>query len=95
MGLCGPEDVVDGSSGKHLPHGFIDDLLVIATSHSHWAQEAHDKHLLQEGVCHGNEQTSAARQQREHEGTRGRVNERLTNMKNSAWQRQRGPLSYI
>lgn len=50
VGLCGPEDVVDGSGRQHLPHGFVDDLLVLATAHRHRAQEAHGEHLLQEGV---------------------------------------------
>lgn len=51
MGLGGPEDVVDGSGGQHLPHGLVDDLLILAAAHRHRAQEAHDEHLLQEGVC--------------------------------------------
>lgn len=56
VGLCGPEDVVDGSGGQHLPHGFVDDFLVLATAHRHRAQEAHGEHLLQERVC-GNAKT--------------------------------------
>lgn len=59
VGLCSLEDVVDGSGRQHLPHGFVDDLLVLATAHRHRAQEAHSKHLLQEGV-YGNRQTSCA-----------------------------------
>lgn len=59
MGLCGPEDVVDGSGRQHLPHGFVDDLLVLATAHRHRAQEAHGEHLLQEGV-YTNRQTLCA-----------------------------------
>lgn len=60
VGLCGPEDVVDGSGRQHLPHGFVDDLLVLATAHCHRAQEAHGEHLLQEGV-YGNTQTRYVR----------------------------------
>lgn len=59
VGLCGPEDVVDGSRRQHLPHGFVDDLLVLATAHRHRAQEAHGKHLLQERV-YGKRQTPCA-----------------------------------
>lgn len=59
VGLCGPEDVVDGSGGQHLPHGFVDDLLVLAAAHCHRAKEAHGEHLLQEGV-YGNAQTLCA-----------------------------------
>lgn len=51
MGLCGPEDVVDGSSSQHLPHGLINDLWIIATANRHGAQETYNKHLLQEGIC--------------------------------------------
>lgn len=51
VGLCGPEDVVYGSGSQHLPHGLIDDLLIVATAHRHRPQEAHGEHLLQEGVC--------------------------------------------
>lgn len=51
MGLCGPEDVVDGSCSQHLPHGLVDDLLIVPTAHRHWAQETHGEYLLQEGVC--------------------------------------------
>lgn len=58
--LCGLEDVVDGSGGQHLPRGLIDHLLIVATAHCHGAQEAHDKHLLQEGVCK-NIQTSKSK----------------------------------
>lgn len=50
VGLCGPEDVVDGSGSQHLPHGLVDHFLIVATAHRHGAQEAHDEHLLQEGV---------------------------------------------
>lgn len=59
MGLCGPEDVMDGPGRQHLPHGFVDDLLVLATAHRHRAQEAHGKHLLQERV-YGNTQVLCA-----------------------------------
>lgn len=55
--LCGPEDVVDGAGGQHLPHGLVDHLLVVAAAHGHGAQEAHGEHLLQEGVC-GEDKTS-------------------------------------
>lgn len=51
VGLCGPEDVVDGPGCQHLPHGFVDDLLALAAAHRHRAQEAYGEHLLQEGVC--------------------------------------------
>ena len=51
VGLCGPEDVVDGPGGQHLPHGLIDHLLVVATANRHGAQEANSEYLLQEGVC--------------------------------------------
>ncbi len=51
MGLGGPEDVVDGSGSKHLPHCLIDDLLIVATANCHWTQEAHNKYLLQKWVC--------------------------------------------
>lgn len=51
VGFCGPEDVVDGSGRQHLPHGFVDDLLVLAAAHRHRAQEAHGENLLQERVC--------------------------------------------
>lgn len=61
MGLRGPEDVVDGSGRQHLPHGFVDNLLVLATAHRHRAQEAHGEHLLQEGV-YGNTQTLRVRE---------------------------------
>lgn len=51
MGLCGPEDVVDGSSSQHLPHGFIDHLLIVPAANGHGALEAHNEYLLQEGIC--------------------------------------------
>lgn len=50
MGLCGSEDVVDGSSCQHLSHGLIDHLLGLSRTHRHGAQEPHRKHLLQQGV---------------------------------------------
>lgn len=59
VGLCGPEDVVDGSSSQHLPHGFIDHLLIVPAANGHGALETHNKHLLQEGICR-DIQTSAA-----------------------------------
>lgn len=82
MGLCGPEDVMDGSGSQHLPHGFIDDLLVLATAYRHRAQEAHLKYLLQEGVCR-NTQASLAHycEHHEHQRTRERVNERADEKK--------------
>lgn len=76
--LCGPEDVVNGSSSQHLPHGLIDDLLIVATANRHGAQEAYNKYLLQEGIC-GNVQTCQQNKHKDYKQKKHRkVNSRYT-----------------
>lgn len=50
MGLCHPEDVVDGSGCQDLPHGLRDDVCRLGGLHLHGAQEASDEELVEDGV---------------------------------------------
>lgn len=98
MGLGGPEDVVDGSGGQHLPHGLVDDLLILAAAHRHRAQEAHDEHLLQEGVCGQTSTHTQTRQCDKHSGTHvGELRGSKTRGKQEEWlsERKKKTIRYL